>query len=55
MEQVGPSLDGAGQCSAGCGIAKPSTANGGHIDECTRLHGLVGFFRPTPSWLRQVV
>ena len=42
MEQVGPSLDGAGQCSAGCSIAKPSTDNGGHIDECTRPHGLVG-------------
>ena len=42
MEQVGPSLDRACQCSASCSIAKPRTDNGGHIDECAHPHGLVG-------------
>ena len=42
MEQVGPSMDGAGWCRAGGSIAKPISDNSGLIDECTCPHGLVG-------------
>ena len=41
-EQAGPSLDGAGQCNAGCSIARPRTGNGGHVDECSCPSGHVG-------------